>query len=278
MTFAAFEDSVESGNVVELYEFRQGAVTTRYTNYNRDIIFGGSTWTQNQISRQNIERAIEAGVNDLKIFLPQSDPIASQFIPNIPGKIVTVRIFRAHATDPDEDTLLVFEGYIAEAEFDGDLQATLTLQPFTSQFKRVAPRFVYSGLCNNVLYDGGCKVSKLSFTYTGTVTAVNPSARQVTVSGLSSQGSDWAEGGWIAFPAGGNDDQRLILSQSGGGDTCTLLSNFSEDVLGNQVDVLAGCAHDPATCESKFSNIINFGGFPFVPSRNPFGATLRGGG
>lgn len=277
MTFDAFETSVESGNVVEFYRFQQGAVITRLTNYNRDLIFQGVTWSTTQISRQNIERAVEAGINDLKIFLPLDNPIAAQFIPNVPGKTVNVQVYRGHATDPDEQQLLVFDGFVAEAEFDGDLQATLTLQPFTSQFKRVAPRFVYSGQCNNVLYDAGCQVSRLAFTYTGVVTAVNESLRQVTVAGLSINGANWAEGGFIAFPAGGNDDQRLVLRQSGGGDVCTLLSNFSEQVLGQTVDVVAGCAHDIATCNSKFSNSVNFGGYPFVPQKNPFGSTLRGG-
>lgn len=275
MTFEAFEDSVEDGNLIELYEFRQGPVVTRFTNFNRTVNFNGSEWTSTQIARENIERAIESGVNDLKIRMPLDNPIASQYIRNIPGRVVDVKIYRAHFTDPAEEVLVVFEGFINQAEFDGDLQATLTLSPFTSQFKRNAPRFTYQSLCNNVLYDAQCKIARGLFTYTGLASGIDLTIRTLSINGLSAEGADWAVGGWVAFPAGGNDDQRLIVAQSG--DTVTLLSNFAEDVLGFNVDVFAGCAHDIGTCNTKFSNVINFGGFPFVPSRNPFGSTIRGG-
>jgi uncharacterized phage protein (TIGR02218 family) len=275
MTFEAFEDSVEDGTIIELYQFTQGAVVSRFTNFNQDVVFNGSQWLATQISREDIERGIETGVNDLKIHMPLDNPIASQFIPNIPGKVIDVIIYRAHFTDPAEQVLVVFEGFIAQAAFDGGIEATLTLQPFTSQFKRNAPRYTYQSLCNNVLYDFECKIARGSFTHVGLVSGIDTTLRTITVNGVVGNGSDWAVGGFVAFPAGGNDDQRLVVAQSS--DTLTLLSNFAETVLGSNVDVFAGCAHDITTCDVKFSNVINFGGFPYVPVKNPFGSTLRGG-
>ena len=47
--------------------------------------------------------------------------------------------------------------------------------------------------------------------------------------------------------------------------------------MGSTVVVLAGCDHSVTTCDTKFntpedtqSNVINYGGFPFVPGKNPF--------
>ncbi len=275
MTFDAFETSLEDGNLIELYQFTQGAVVTRFTNFNRDVVFNGSTWLTTQIAREDIERAIESGINDLKIRMPIDNPIASQYIQNVPGKVIEVIIYRAHFTDPAEQVLVVFEGVIAQASFDGDLEATLTLTPFTSAFKRSAPRYTYQSLCNNVLYDAECKIARGSFTYVGLATGIDQTVRSLTINGLSGQGADWAVGGWVAFPAGGSDDQRLIVAQVG--DTVTLLSNFAETVLASNVDVFAGCAHDIGTCNTKFANVLNFGGTPYVPVKNPFGSTIRGG-
>ena len=53
--------------------------------------------------------------------------------------------------------------------------------------------------------------------------------------------------------------------------------NFAIPTLGQTVDVFAGCDHSLAICESKFANVINYGGFPFVPIKNPFNSSLRGG-
>lgn len=275
MTFDAFETSVEDGNLIELFQFTQGAVVSRFTNFNRDVVYNGSTWISTQISRENIERAIESGINDLKIRMPIDNPIASQYIQNVPGKVIDVIIYRAHFTDPAEQVLVVFEGFISQAEFDGDLESTLTLSPFTNAFKRSAPRYTYQSLCNNVLYDDQCKIARGSFTYVGLASGIDQTLRTLTINGLSGQGADWAVGGWVAVPAGGNDDQRLIVSQAG--DTVTLLSNFASTVLGSNVDVFAGCAHDITTCDTKFANVINYGGTPYVPVKNPFGSTLRGG-
>lgn len=275
MTFDAFETSVEDGNVIELYQFTQGPVVTRFTNFSETVTFDGAVWETTQISREDIQKAIESSVNELKIFMPLDNSIASQFIGNVPGKQIDIVIYRAHFTDPAEERLVVYEGFLAQAEFDGDLLATITVQPFTNVFKRTGPRFVYASLCNNILYDAGCKVVRGANKHTGLVSAVDLTLRTITVNGLSGMGAGWAEGGFAAFPAGGNDDQRLIVSQAG--DTVTLLSNFSEDILTFNIDVFAGCAHDITTCENKFNNVINFGGYPFVPLKNPFSTTLRGG-
>lgn len=275
MTFDAFETSVEDGNIIELYQFTQGPNVTRLTNFSEDVVFDGSTWLTTQISRENIEKAIESSVNELKIFMPLDNPIAAQFIPNVPGKQIDIVIYRAHFTDPAEQRLVVYEGFLAQCEFDGDLLATITIQPFTNVFKRTGPRFVYASLCNNILYDAGCKVVRGANVHTDIVSGIDPAVRTITVNGLSGMGADWANGGFVASPAGGNTDQRLIVAQAG--DTVTLLSNFSADVLTTAVDVFAGCAHDITTCQTKFNNVINFGGYPFVPIKNPFTTTLRGG-
>ena len=274
MSFEPIETSREDGNVLELYEFKYGVDTTRLTSYNRDIVFGGVTWTAIQISRGEVQNSAEQAVNELKVDMPLSHPIASQYIGNVPGKVGSIRIFRAHADDPAEETILIFDGFVSQAKFDGALVATLSLSPSTSVFKRSGPRFNYQSLCNHVLYDSRCKILEDAFRFTGTVVAVGP--RTIEVSGLlAAEGADWAVSGFVRSPAGTSDDARLILSQSG--DTLSLLNDFAESPLLGTVDVFAGCDHSLAICESKFANVINYGGFPFVPIKNPFNSSLRGG-
>ncbi len=93
----------------------------------------------------------------------------------------------------------------------------------------------------------------------------------VSRSGLA----DHFVGGFCRFPAGSLDDARLILAQSG--DVLTLLIPFAENVLGSNIDLFAGCDRSLDTCDSKFAAVPNYGGFPFVPRKNPFGTRLRGG-
>ena len=275
MTFSPIENSREDGNILELYEFRFGTETTRLTSYNRNILFGGVTWLATQISRSDVQNSTEQAINEIKIELPLTNEIASRYIRNVPGRVGSVQIFRAHVDDPIEETILLFDGFISQASFDAALVATLSCSPSTSVFKRSGPRFNYQSLCNHILYDSRCKILEVAFQFTGTV--IVESGREITVDGLiaAEPEADWAVSGFVRSPAGSTDDARLVLAQSG--DVLTLLNNFAEPAIGLSVDVFAGCDHSLAICESKFANVINYGGFPFVPIKNPFNSSLRGG-
>jgi hypothetical protein len=39
------------------------------------------------------------------------------------------------------------------------------------------------------------------------------------------------------------------------------------------VEIAPGCDLRRDTCKAKFGNLLNFGGFPDIPGRNPFGGT-----
>ncbi len=40
--------------------------------------------------------------------------------------------------------------------------------------------------------------------------------------------------------------------------------------LGDTVDLILGCDNTYTTCLNKFNNLINFGGFMFLPATNPY--------
>ena len=275
MTFAPIETSVEDANVIEFYTFIFGVSTTRFTSYSEDIVYDGNSYQAVPISRSKVQASAEDAINELKIITTIDNPIASQFIANVPGRVGSVTVERAHVDDVSQERVIIFEGFIAQVRFTGDLQAEITCNPNTNVFKRTGPRFTFQGLCNHVLYDAGCKVNRLAFLYSDTVISISADGATIDVSGVSANGADWAVGGFVKTPTGGDDDARLVVSQSG--DSLTLLSPFSVDVLNTDVDVFAGCKHDLTTCNVKFANAINYGGFPFIPTKNPFNSTLRGG-
>jgi uncharacterized phage protein (TIGR02218 family) len=278
MSFAPIETSTEDANVIELYTFTFGGSIDRFTSYNRDITFAGFAWQATQISRSSLEASVEDAINELKITVPQDNVIAQQFISNVPGRVGNVQVERGHVDDPAEERVILFEGFIAQVGFDADLVATITCKPQTNVFKRAGPRFTFQGICNHVLYDARCKILRTGdpageFLLVGNVTAV--SGNSIDVAGVAAAGAGFFDGGFVKAPAGGDDDARLVLSSSG--DTLNLLLAFSIDVLATDVDVFAGCTHDLDICLTKFDNVINYGGFPFVPRKNPFNSTLRGG-
>jgi hypothetical protein len=69
--------------------------------------------------------------------------------------------------------------------------------------------------------------------------------------------------------AAGVPERRFILEHSGA--AITLSSGASDIPVGAAVSLFPGCDHSAATCAAKFSNAANYGGFPYMPTKNPFG-------
>lgn len=265
MTYAAYEASAQSGRPVELFTFTLGSDVTRYCSAEDQFVFQSNTYYPRQITRTAPSASSEERRQQMSITLTADDVIARRFIGIVPGELMTLNIVRTHRDDPDKEGLVLWDGRITGAAFSDDGTKCI-LQGLTTEavMARPIPRFKFQGLCNHKLFDANCTIATASHKYSGTASGVVGSV--ITVDGLlASKGAGWAVGGYIEATA---NDWRLIVAQDG--DDCTMLLDFYETVVGQTVDVYAGCDHSIGVCNSKFSNTINYLGFPYVPDRNPF--------
>jgi uncharacterized phage protein (TIGR02218 family) len=264
MTYENRETSVESGKPVELYHFTIGTTHYYYTSAPDTFLFGGNNWVPRQIERTDPSQSTEDRRQQMEVTLPTEDPVASRFVGIIPGSLMTLEISRYHRDDTG--VFILWSGAVVGASY-GLQGAQCTLRCVTSEaaFSRAIPRYKYQGLCNNVLFDDLCQVTKASFTHTDTCTDVTGS--DITVQNLATTfpTANWAVGGYASF---NDSDFRLVMAQTS--DVLTLFIPFENSPLGQTVKVFAGCDHLIATCKDKFSNLINFGGYPYVPTVNPF--------
>jgi uncharacterized phage protein (TIGR02218 family) len=263
VTYEALESSVEGGQPVELYVFTLGATVWRYTSAEDTVVFNSQTYLSRQIARNSPTQATDERRQQLEVSLPVDDPIAVRFIGIPPGQPMDLSITRFHRGDTE--AFIFWQGKIVGASYKKQ-GAQCVLSGITTEgaFSRPIPRFKYQGLCNHVLFDTQCGILKSNFLHTDAVTAV--SGNTITVNGLlAAKGAGWALGGFVNYA---DTDFRLVIGQSG--DTLTFLLPFEAEVLGQTVKVQAGCDHTIGVCDSKFSNELNYGGFPFVPTLNPF--------
>lgn len=267
MTYSAFELSAQLGRPVELYTFTDGLTVYRYTSAEDEVAYGGETFYPRQIDRSVPKLSSDARTRvQLEITIPGEDPIATRFIGIVPAAPLQVEVLRFHRTD-SPNGWIEWQGRVVNAKFENN-GSSCRLFSVASERKlsRSLPNFKYHSLCNHVLYDAGCRAVKNSFKFTAPVSSV--SGRQITVTGVSAFGASWALGGVVEY----HNDARPVVVQSG--DVLTLSLPFYDNVDGVTVDVYAGCDHSLSTCNSKFANTINFGGFPFVPTKNPFNTGL----
>lgn len=270
MTYATYETSAEDRTPIELFEIAVGANEYFFTSAAEPYESLGRTYEPLAgLQRQEIQLSQEARQNILNVKMPASHPFIKKFIRIVPGNIATMKIFNFHRLDGGTpQRTLQFAGSVQSVAFSkyGHL-AEVGLVPISTLTKRIIPRDTFQALCNNNLYGNRCKVSEAAFTYSGSISSMVLDV--VTVDGLNAaKGGTWAVGGFLTNSL--REDYRMILAQSS--DAITVLKPFPPEitVVGETFDVIAGCDHSIDVCHSKFSNVVNFRGWAWVPWRNIF--------
>lgn len=124
--------------------------------------------------------------------------------------------------------------------------------------------------CDAVLGDARCGVDleSTAFKGAGSVLAVL-SDRSFTASGLGAFASAWFDFGHVEWTSGANAGRKAEVAShvfSGGVVTVELYEAPVRAFTANDIFVIrAGCSKQFETCKVKFSNAVNFRGFPHMP-------------
>lgn len=265
MTFATYEESVESGQPLELYEFTEGTNRYYYTNAADDFVLGDTVYKSVQISRANIELSSEVSKGSLAITFPRDNEFAIRFIGQLYDFVSTITVKRGHSSDPDSQFLVYWRGRVVSGKADGAYVELACESVFTS-LRRHGVRARYQRNCRHVVYGLACGLSQSLYEDDGTVIGIV--GLVLTIPAAASRADGWFTGGLLRIPGG---PLRLITSHVG---TQVTLARPLLDLEGGMAVKLApGCDHLHTTCTGKFNNTNNFGGFPYIPLKNPFGGT-----
>ncbi|WIY52464.1 DUF2163 domain-containing protein [Devosia sp. YIM 151766] len=132
---------------------------------------------------------------------------------------------------------------------------------------------VYQASCDADLGDSRCKINLESSAYRGTgAVAAFSGGRAFTASGLGSFASELFSLGTIQWTSGANNGRRADAashSVSGGVVSVALLEEPVRGIeAGDTFLIRAGCDKALGTCRTKFSNVVNFRGFPTIPGHD----------
>jgi len=123
---------------------------------------------------------------------------------------------------------------------------------------------VYTPACDAALGDARCGITLASYTVTGSVTTAT-SARVFTDT-TRTEADGYFDGGLITWTSGDNDTYSMEVKSSTAAGVITLQQGMPNDTtIGDAYSLSAGCDKLLATCRDKFSNVVNFRGFPHVP-------------
>lgn len=269
MTFATYETSAQSGAPIELYEFEVGPTVYRYAAAADDVVYLTKTYSAVQLSRSDVEESGELPKDSVTITLPRSAAVPDLFRVAPPSDVVLLSIYRMHVDDPDNERKLFWTGRVLNCEWKGAI-AELTCQSIYTALKRTGLRRLYQRQCPHVLYGPACGL--VDTAYKATTTLATVSGITITAAVFGAQADGYYAGGMIEWEASpGRYERRGIKSHVG--TALTMTHPIADLPAGATVAFWPGCDHSLATCHSKFANRANYGGFPYVPNKNPFTGT-----
>ena len=251
------------GTPVELYEFTQGSSRWYYTTAADGFVRAGRTYKASPIVRGRVKQSGDVFKNSLSLSFPRLDEFARQFIGFAPEAVTTVTILRGHAGDPSNEFVVYWKGRVVGGKASGNVIDVECESIFTS-IKRVGLRARFELGCRHSLYSVRCGVARGLYKASGTLLyAGSGVVVSMAVAALKPDG--YYTGGLLLTSGGAS---RFILVHTGA--SLTMSRPVEDLVSGSSADIFAGCDHLRGTCLTKFNNIRNFGGFPYIPQRNPF--------
>lgn len=273
MPFTDIEISESDNAPIELYELKRGSTFWRYTSYDENVIFNSNVFRAISLKRPSIESNQDINKNSIKISMDRGADFLDQFISDVPTDVISLDIIRLHSGNVE--SVITWKGRVINVKFVEEL-AEVTCQSIYSSLKRPGLRRLYQINCPHVLYGTECKVIKAVFEIPAVISAV--STNKITspsfiVSINPTFDADWFVGGLVEFVVNGLTTRRFVTEHNNNTGELTLNLPFTGLSVNNSVKAFPGCDHSNATCNGKFTNILHYGGFPFIPIKNPMDGT-----
>jgi len=173
-----------------------------------------------------------------------------------------IEIFQVNYKDITQGALLQRKGWLGEVR-TGKTVFTAELRGMAQKLQQTVGE-LYSPSCRATLGDTRCGKDLTAFTFTGTVETVT-SNRQFTDSGLV-QADAYFDYGLITWTGGLNVGLSMeVKTYTVGAVLLQLQMPYSVQV-GDSFSIVAGCGKRIIEdCKTKFDNVINFRGEPYLP-------------
>lgn len=265
MTFDYTERSNYDGIPTMLYEFSLAGSTWNYSGGQRDVVLNGITYAALAVSNEGYSSSGDPGSDDMTVSISRDAAVTNLYVGTPPSEPVLLNIRTLHRGDTDAP--VVWAGSVKSGKQASQAEYQFTCNSLLSTLNRNGLRLSWGRQCPHALYDRSCKVDLAAFATAvqiGSVTGTSLSA-----AALASLGSGYLSGGFLSFTGDhGGTERRAIENHEGS--RIDLLGATDGMSVGDWIMVHPGCDRTTATCETKFNNLPNYGGFPHLPNKSPF--------
>jgi hypothetical protein len=262
----------------------------RYATCPYDVKFGGNTWlcarspggivideAADSGPRGHWTTGFNTGSWSVMVMPRPTDVIGSiPWLPAVIGQILqeaTVRVDRGYIANWPAPTLTlvpiglvnVFFGRCAEIDI-GRSSVQININDPRELLDIDMPRNLYSGQCRYALFDSQCSLDRNAFASHGAIAATGSSTQNFSTNTVAGDG--YFTLGNVVFTSGANVGLRNMIQRNTLAGNMIYLSAPMPFLIapGDAVTMYPGCDKTTATCQNKFNNKANYGGFPLIPA------------
>lgn len=263
--------------MAELYDVTLADGTAlHYTTFDRNLVISGTTYLSGppNFTRGTVEEVIgvsKIGTLSLQIHASSSDLIGG--VPTLQkiargdfdkAQITVRRLFMDSALN-QQGTVIRFAGNIGDLDQLSRTMARFTCKSKVEDLNIQLPRNILQPTCMHTLFDVGCTLNKSAFAVNGSVQAGSTVNKLIT---NLTQADSYFDNGQLVFTSGANNGHVAAVRTytNSGGTVYFFVPLPTAPAIGDTFTIYPGCDKTQATCTAKFSNLANFGGFPYVPA------------
>ena len=261
--------------------FRRDGNRLGFTDHDRDIIFDDTTFEAAAgMTTTEIKDSVGLSVDNLSVesalssaHLSDRDLAAGVY------DDAKIEIWRVNWSDPVQ-RVLMRSGSLGEVRRSG-IAFSAEIRGLSHYLQQPQGR-LYQFSCDATLGDARCRINLNDPVYkaTGAISEV-ASLRQFSVTGLTAFANDWFSRGLCRVVSGVNTGTAIEVKRHNLANNLAMIELWQPladlPVIGDSVEVTAGCDKTFRTCAGRFGNGVNFRGFPHMPGNDYVTTVARPG-
>ncbi|MEM9043519.1 MAG: phage BR0599 family protein [Pseudomonadota bacterium] len=267
MSYDARETSRDDAQPFYLFEFTRGTQVNRFTSTVDSKIAFGETFFSSAISHGKITTGGQVARDKFEIDFPPTDTFAQSQIGVRGPQLTTLTAWRNHEGLADTEARVIFKGRVIAGK-PGTDKIVVVCSSIMSALKDQGLRRRILRTCDHVLYHGACRLNRADFEIAGSITASDGLTH--TIAAAAGESDGYFSSGILDF---GGVTGFIIRHQGNLIRTRAAIPGLLDEISSNgsaAVTIAPGCNRSRGQCDSRFNNLANFGGFPFIPEKDSF--------
>jgi len=254
----------------------------RATSHQNDLVVGGNTyyatkygkWERNSTTQ---DAATKSQTTEMELMLQCDETILFPNSASTPmfhrAKLfarskVTLTIAYMDLSEVIQGTQVQFVGIISVPSQEA-ARVTFKCSDYSYLMQAAWPRRVFCAGCPFTVFDSNCDLDKASFAVTKTALS-GSSGSVIQVSAISAVGNDSLPmtKGYIVPTSGEAQGFSIGIVQQIDSTHIQLTPFDIQLAVGDTFTMYPGCTGTTDACTNKFSNLIHFGGQPYIPAQD----------